>query len=698
MLTAIVALVLAVTPGAILGFCLPHGRARWAGWAAAPILTLGLISLSMAWLPVVNLPSSATWVLGAEFVFAGAAAAVAQMCARRGDSATDRPRPASDPESAARSPDVRVATSATPRPRRRWRSRARLADVIAVTVSSVICVSFGRALVGRFPYPPGWDGMNHALLTRNIMESGSTAVTSVCTTGSTHTHVACHFYPLAADVAWAQAAVLSGGHLSIAMTAWAELIGPLALVAAIYATVRALGGSPIVAACVAAVPAVISPVWQSMLSGRVTEEVTPGLSVAVALLIALAIRGNYPVRLALLGGLGTAGLLMTHTYDALFAGCLTIAFVPFLRGSFSVRAALPAIGATVLATVAVVAPLGTSILGAKGERVAAAPLNAGRLGESVMYWITDFNRYALFGYHQPGGSTEQQHVHTAHIALWLTIVCLLASPLCFAFKELRWARPWFVMWVLWTVIGIWTSYSGSRPAHYVASLWYNVPQRVLVMIFPVYAALAVAGACAIGLSVATIAAELTAQPIARSRLRAAAASVAALALVVPLLGLGAAPSSRSLLRTALAQRVPQGTQYARVFVWLKKHTPPGRVVAYDHNLEFMTWSYANYGVPVLFAINPVGSDARSIQDYNQRVEAWDWLVDNPTGTPAGACSARRYGVEFVVTGSVRIPGWPATYSRALLAHSPNVDLVHRDTGIKVYRVTTAGRTCGAAAK
>ena len=106
----------------------------------------------------------------------------------------------------------------------------------------------------------------------------------------------------------------------------------------------------------------------------------------------------------------------------------------------------------------------------------------------------------------------------------------------------------------------------------------------------------------------------------------------------------------------------------------------------------MTWSYANYGVPMLFGIPPVGSDVAAHQDYAQRKAAWHWLTDTPqTVTPQG-CLVRRFGVEFVA-GPVRIPGWKATYSRRLLAHSPNVRLVHTDHGINVYQVTAAGRAC-----
>ena len=137
--------------------------------------------------------------------------------------------------------------------------------------------------------------MNHALLTRNILETGSTAVSSACTSGFPHPVVSCAFYPLAADVSWAQAAVLTGG-------AWARddglgrLVAPVFLVATVYGCVRALGGRPVVAGAAATATTAVGPLYASMLTGRVPEQAGPCLSVGVALLAALAVRSAHPVR------------------------------------------------------------------------------------------------------------------------------------------------------------------------------------------------------------------------------------------------------------------------------------------------------------------------------------------------------------------------------------------------------------------
>ena len=340
------------------------------------------------------------------------------------------------------------------------------------------------------------------------------------------------------------------------MIAWAAIIGPLARVVAMYAAVRALGGGPVVAAGVAAVLAVASPVWESMTSGRVPEEVTPELSVSVALVIALAIRGRHPVRLGLLGGLGTTALLMTHTYDALFAAGLTLAFLVVLRGRFSLRAVVAV--AVAAAAIVAIAPFGTAILGANVERIQVLPRNLNHLGASVRYWVLDVNRYVLFGWPAPGSTTDRLHTAPVQIALWLTIVCLLASPLCLLLRPLRWARPWLAVGIFWTGIGIGTSYSGSAASIHLAGLWYGIAQRLRLMIFPVYGVLIVADGCGIGLCLSTLTSAVARRTRPGSGLIRSTAAISALAIVLPL-AFGAVPSSQVPVRNALAVRTAQGS-------------------------------------------------------------------------------------------------------------------------------------------
>ncbi|HEX8305006.1 MAG TPA: DUF6541 family protein [Jatrophihabitans sp.] len=699
MLTTLVATVLAFLPGAVLGLLVPPGRFRWAAWAAAPILTLGLTSVAMAWLPVFGLPNSVGWILAAELVLAGAAVVAARLLLRRrtrtasGSAASGSAANPTDDVPAAKPERVTARHGRSTWLRvPRWGIGGWVLDLVCVTGAMAVCVAVGQLMVGRFRFPPGWDGMNHALLSRNIGVSSDWTMTSVCSTGSTLTQASCKFYPLAGNVLWAQAATLSDGYISTAMNAWAALITPLALVLGIYAAVRALGGPAVVAGCAAVASALIGPVWEAMLTGRVTEEIGPVLGVMAAVLFALAARGGHPLRLGFLAGLSTAGLLLTHTYEVLFAGTLAIALAVFLGGGWRARSVLKATAATGITAVLAIAPYLGPILHAKGERATGLSATQGDLAATFKFWVTDFNRYILYGYPGPGGSTIQQHVRPVEVALWLTLACLIASPLCFFFKPLRWARPWIVMFVMWTAIGIWTSYSDSKAALFVGGLWYGTRDRLRAMIFPVYGIVTVAGACAIGLGVAVLVAWLRRRSAGRVSWAPWLPAVTALALVVVLVAAALAPASRRPLRKALAARTPAGPSYVRTFDWLAANIDEGKVVAYDRHLEFMTWSYADYGVPLLFGIPPLPAQKAEIRDYAQRFQAWDWLVNNPSASPSG-CLVRKYGIQYVVTGKVRVPGMRPHYQRARLARSTTVKLVHSDGGVNVYEVNDQGMAC-----
>ncbi|MGI8678799.1 MAG: DUF6541 family protein [Jatrophihabitans sp.] len=720
MLTALVALALAVVPGGLLGYAIPAGRLRWAVWSAAPILTLGLTSIGMGWLGALGLPDGIDWVLGAELLLAGVSVAIIRLlvrrAARRGDGTGTLVAPPSTrvlalagvARSGASLPDTSSLDAppptGTPATRVRtgssWRRRLprpgaalpSLTDLVAFAVPAAITVGFGEAIIGRFREPAGWDAMNHAILTRNIIDSGSTAIDSVCTTGSTAPVVACHFYPLAADVSWAQATSLAGGTIGRAMLAWSVLIGPLALVAAIYAAARILGARPAVASAAAVAPAVLGPLWASMRTGRPPEEYGPGLSVAVALLILLALRSKHPVRLGVLAGLGTGGLLMTHTYEVLFAGVLALGFVFALPGRPQLRTVLGGAAATFASTFVVIIPYLGALLGANSERSGNPNPNPSLVGQwdkSWQFWVSDFQRYVLFGYPGPGGPPFHSYDGLINIGLLLTAPCLLASPLCLVFRQLRWARPWLLAGLVWTAVGIWTSVSHDSAALFLVGLWYGVLDRLRVMILPVYGVVAVAGACSIALSLRWLWCLL----LRRSRELDASRwlSPAALLLVVPLLVLGAAPSTRAPLRHDLAQRTLHGDAYPRVFAWLKTHLPNGKVVAYDHNLEFITWSHADYRVPALFGIT--GLTRQGAADTTKRFQAFRWLAHIADAPPNGGCLVRKYGVYYFVVGQARVPGRPATYGRRTLARSPRVDLVHQDGGLKVYRVNAVGTAC-----
>jgi hypothetical protein len=312
--------------------------------------------------------------------------------------------------------------------------------------------------------------------------------------------------------------------------------------------------------------------------------------------------GKYPVRFGLLAGLGFAGLLMTHTYEVLFAGTLALAFVLAGRIRMSLRTAPAAMGAIAFATVATVAPLTNALLGAGGQRISSKPAYVGQFGRAWHYWVTDPQGYGLLG-PSPYGGPSLLHVLPIRAALVLTLPCLLASPLCFVFKQLRWARPWLLTWALWTAIGLWTSVSASPGSLFLSGLWYGVPARLRTMLLPLHGVLAVAGAYAIGLCLYRLV-----TTVARRgrdlRLERVSGAVAAGILAVCLIGLAATPSAHATLVQNLAERAPAGSAYPEVFEWLAQHTPAGKVVAYDRHKDFMTWAYADYGVAELFGSPP----------------------------------------------------------------------------------------------
>lgn len=717
MLLYLVIAVVCLLPGGLLGFVVPPGPERWIAWAAAPILTLGLTAAGMAWLPAVGLSNAALWVLGAEMLLAVLVASGSRLVATRTRSGS---APAEEPATAkvlataapARVGEPAPATQAAPATRgralengsaaraitlRNWLTgdarRPWLADLISVAIPLAVAVFFGRSLLGHVTRPPGWDAMNHGLFTRNIIEAGTTTPSAVCTTGPPMPEIACHFYPLGPDVSWAQTAVLTGGHISTIMLAWSALIGPVALVLAVYAAVRTFGGGPLVAGCAAIIPVILSPMWPALLNGRPPEAFAPGMSVAVALLATRAIRGKYPVRFGFLAGLGIAGVLITHTYDVLFAAVLALIFLVTEGIRLNFRTALTGIGATAFGALAAGGPLASALLSANGERSASRSLQRASSGIAWHFWVTDPSNYVLLS-PLPYGVRAVPHIPPIQVALWLTLPFLVASPLCFVIKELRWARPWLLTLVAWTALGVWTSVSSSSVSVLLSGLWYGLPGRLRTMALPVHGVLVVAGAYAIGVCLYRLAIGV-ARRERNLRLEKVTAGAVSGLLAVSLVGLAGVPGTQETLVEQYRMRSPAGDAYTRVFEWLAHHTPPGKVVAYNRNVDFLTWSYADYGVAPLFGIPPLVKTSQP--DYDNRWQAWGWLIGSRNIRPAG-CLVRKYGIEYVVTGDQHLPV-PKYFPRDLnyrprrLAASPNVTLVHSDNGLLVYQVTKAGMAC-----
>lgn len=679
MLTYLAALVLAVVPGAILGFALPAGRYRWTVWAASPSITLGLAAVAMGWMPRAGLPDSPRAVLVGELVLAVLGLGGAHLLDRR----RSRGRVVTTSHPATRPAGSRVAQLLG------RLGLPRMGDLVGVGLPSLFTVAFAYVFLGKIAQPPGWDGMNHAFFTRRMIDAGTTATEAVCVTGSTHVEPSCAFYPLAANTLWAQTAELTGGRVGTAMLGWAIVVGPLALVAGVYAATRMLGGRPLVAMCAAAMPTLLGPLWISLRTGRITEQAAPCMAAGVAILVALALRGRHPLRIGLLAGLSGIGIVMSHSYDVLFMGTLALGMLWVLRERFLVRRMLLGLATMVTTAVVGLLPFVGAILGANAERTANDPVYD-NFRQSAAFWIKDFDRYVLFGFPPPGTRSSVLDVPTISAALWITLVVLCASPLCFLLRPLRWARPWVAAGFVWTAIGIWTSYSTSPVALALGGLWYGIRERVRNMIMPIYGLTALAGACAIGIvlwwSVSRVVRRLRSSRFGAPH----ASAVAALALVCALTALAVPRSSWSPLRTDLLNRSPVGRDYVKTYQWLQANTSRDAVVAYDRHLEFMTWSYADYDTGLLFGIPPLEASSRA--NYDERWAAFDWLVDNKDAKPAG-CLVRKFNIEYLAVGQRRMPAWSPNYSRPRLAASDKVELVHEDGKLRVFKVTDTGRAC-----
>jgi hypothetical protein len=699
-LTVAVTLLIGLGPGAALGYGVPGGPARWAVWASAPVLTMGLASVGLAWLNALGLPSGAGMVLGVEIAVVLIAVALGRWCERRSDGSRRERRP----------PLLHSV-------RTRW------VDLVALAVPAALFLVVAEGMLGGFRYPPGWDGENHGYLTRAILDTGSTDVARVCTDGTSGAPASCHFYPLAMDVTWAQTVAVSHGLVSTSMLTWAIVIAPLGLLVALYAAVRMLGGSAILAGCVALGPAVLGPLWVGVMAGRVPEEAAPGFSVAVGVLAALAVRGRYPVRMGLLAGLGMAGILISHTYDVLFAATVAVALTcagPLVARAqarhgtrngngngtgtgtgpgnvagtdgLSRRPILLAIGSAALAGLLTVGPYGSSLLGADGERASTRPQDLGDLGGAWHFWVTDVRRYSTFGFPAPGDHATWPDLTLVHLATGIAVVALLVAPLALVIPRLRWARPWLGLFVFWTAVGIWTSYSDDPVASYLAGLWYGGAERLRVMVLPIYATVTVTGICVMALGLQWVVVRVLARAQAAPGWTRTVAPAAAAVVVLGLVGVGVhAHRDPALpLRQDLSERTPITSSYPRVFRWLAAHTTAGQVVAADRNVEFMVWSYADHGTGLLFGIPPL--IAASKPNAAARDAVWDWLVANPNATPSG-CDVTRFNVAYLVVGTKRMPGYASKYDPARIAASPNLALTLRDGDVTVYAVTDAARAC-----
>jgi hypothetical protein len=231
---------------------------------------------------------------------------------------------------------------------------------------------------------------------------------------------------------------------------------------------------------------------------------------------------------------------------------------------------------------------------------------------------------------------------------------------------------------------------------HIGSLWYGTLERLRVMMLPVYGVLAVAGWCAVGLLVAWLARAASraagAAALGRRWATSALSGGLALAMTGALVTYAFTPAERLPVRDLFLRRSAVGPEYARVFNWLQAHTRPGASVAWDANIDFMSWAYGDYGVTSLYGLHPqVGP---GVADDRARQRALAWLAGTPTAEPAG-CEVRAYNVQFLAVGPphLRSAIFHPSIDRRRVASTPRLTLVHRDGQLSVYAVTAAGRQC-----
>jgi hypothetical protein len=358
-------------------------------------------------------------------------------------------------------------------------------------------------------------------------------------------------------------------------------------------------------------------------------------------------------------------------------------------GGLARRPTLLAVGSAALAGLLTVGPYGSTLLGADGERASTRPQNLGDLGGAWHFWVTDLRRYSTFGFPAPGDHARWPDLTLVHLATWIAIAGIVVSPLALVIGRLRWARPWLGLFVLWTAVGIWTSYSDDAVASYLAGLWYGGSERLRVMVLPIYATVVVSGICVLALGLQWLLERVLGG--VRPWTRAVVPTMAAVVVLgLVLTGLHAHRDPALPLRADLAQRTAITPSYPRVFRWLAAHTTSGQVVAADRNLNFVVWSYADYDTGLLFGIPPL--IAASKPNAAARDGVWAWLVGNPGATASG-CDVAKFNVAYVVVGTKVMPGYVSQYDRARIAATPNLTLALRDGEVSVYAVTAAARAC-----
>jgi hypothetical protein len=470
----------------------------------------------------------------------------------------------------------------------------------------------------------------------------------------------------------------------------------------VYATLRLLGAGVVVSAVCASVPLVLGPLWRPLVSGLITAQTGLALTPAIAVLVALALRRERSRRLAVLGGLGVAGVILTHTYDILAVALLTLLMAATMR---VLRARLRTLvhGVALLGGTAAAAlwPWLDGISRAAGERGQVPPAFPGDPLAAAAWWFLEPASYLPFSIElqapAPGVITWVEPTSPAGVFVAVARALVLVSPLAFFVRELRWARPWIGLLAVAGAVGTVTMSTSGPARDAVAGLWYGDAARVLFMVAPAYGVAACAGGCVVATLVRRAAGPAVPPALRRSRpvrwMQARGVTSATAAI-----GIGSVTTASLLMSLASAWRpadtvfrqfAPLDPGMRRTYGWLADRLQPGEVVADDVHRELVTWGYADAGIGLLFGLVPI--DPAAQRDWDARRMAWYWLV-GVARTDHG-CLVRHYRIRYVVVSERPIPAGRSRYVSSLLETPRNVELVHVDGPARVYEVTERGRRC-----
>jgi hypothetical protein len=653
-------LVLAFGPGAVLALAAtpPDSRLRRVAVAASPSVTYGLIGGAVGWSTVFGRTWPPLGILAFEVVVVAGAVVARSLAARTGSA----PRWTFHKHSVLRT-----------------RARTHRPDLVSLGASVAATLTVAWLMLGKLGSPPGWDSMNHAFMARRVLHLGSALPRDACVTGDVDPSSACAFYPLAPHVLWAQVCELTGQPLSTVMLATTMVVMPVTAAIGVFAIVRVCGGGSVLAGAAAFLPAIIGPMWPSLVTGRLTILLGSALAPSAALLFWMALRTPRARSLSAVAAVGLGGVALAHTYDVIagaFLGVgLLIARPPRQRWqTWLVRTAGIALG-----TVLLLAPQAPGLLSARGERVVYPAHHPGDFFGSLYEWVAAPGQYlaTLIAPAEPGAEQALTHVMGVGLTVsWILTLGWLVGLVACLHPRFAWGRPFAVAHVLTLAVVVTVDIGSGGLRDAVAGLFYGDPRR------PLWSSLVAPG-------VLCLAGWLGALALAREGLRriprfprlSGPAWVAPLVVAVGLTGAVAAVPDTWQAQHRFAERaLPADPAYLRVGHWLRAHG--GGVVADDLHREFVTWVGVDSGLPLLKGLVPLAGTTNP--DWADRTRVWNALVW--TKPRAGSCLPDRYDVRWVVVGREHMPGGRRTYRPDRLANSPYLHLAHVDGPLWVYSV------------